>query len=61
MPAASVMPTTPALISGPGATAGVPFAHADPAKLMRKTRLVNIFIMPSHRPKPEAKEFKLTS
>jgi hypothetical protein len=35
---------TPALISGPGA-AGVP-AHADPAKLIKKKKLPNIFIIP---------------
>jgi hypothetical protein len=37
------MPTTPALISGPGATVVTP-ADAEVAKLTRRKRLVNIFI-----------------
>jgi hypothetical protein len=38
------MPMTPALISGPGA--GAATAHADPARLIKKKRLPNIFIIP---------------
>jgi hypothetical protein len=44
-PAATAMPNAPAPISGPGAGAGLrkPWAHADPARLMRKKRAVSNF------------------